>query len=77
MAWTLARSALTGAGDATLGEWRERSKKAVHLRRRLSVEEQGAMTVRDIRGTEEERARFAILLREAPHLAPYVGFPLR
>jgi hypothetical protein len=68
----MAELALEGVGDARLGEWREVGAKAVHLRRRLSAEEQGDMQVRDIRGTDEEAARLGTLLREAPHLRPYL-----
>lgn len=49
---------LTGVGDATLGEWREWTGRAFHLRRRLSVREQRAVgPVVDIRGTPEARQR--------------------
>jgi hypothetical protein len=49
---------LTGVGDATLGEWREWTGYAFHLRRRLSAREQrGVGPVVDIRGTAEAQAR--------------------
>ena len=49
---------LAGVGDATLGEWREWTGYAFHLRRRLTVREQrGVGPVVDIRGTDEARAR--------------------
>lgn len=73
VAWAMTEQALSGVGDATLGEWREPGNKAVHLRRRLSIEEQGDLTVRDIRGSEEEHDRRAILLREAPQLKPMLA----
>jgi hypothetical protein len=49
---------LAGVGGAGLGEWREWTGYAFHLRRRLSVREQRAVgPVVDIRGTDEARAR--------------------
>lgn len=69
----IARQALAGVGDARRGEWEEIGTRGiVHVRRRLSVEEQetfGLPEARDIRGTEEERQRFTALLTEAPYLA--------
>lgn len=70
-AWSMAERALTGVGDTALGEWRERGEKAVHIRRRLSDDERqllGGLTVRDVRGTDEERQRISAVLRDAPHL---------
>lgn len=68
----LARSALSGVGDASLGEWFEKGHNGiVHLRRRLSVDEQeafGVTEVRDIRGTEEERIRLAVVMDARPQL---------
>lgn len=55
----LCRVELEGVGDAQLGEWVERSRVAVHIRRRLSAEEQllvGAVV--DLRATAEGRARY-------------------
>lgn len=73
---TLARMALGKVGDRQLGEWVEQgSRGIVHIRRRLSVAEQQAfdlMEVRDVRGTSEERDRLMTLLTEAPHLAHIV-----
>lgn len=43
----------------------------MHIRRRLSVEEcemAGGLTVRDVRGTDEEMVRLRALLREVPQL---------
>lgn len=58
---------LAGVGDAALGEWREWSGAAFHLRRRLSVREQREVgPVVDIRRTEEARRRAALL---GPRLA--------
>jgi hypothetical protein len=61
---------LAGVGDASLGEWREWTGHAFHIRRRLSVAEE-ALTgpVMDIRKTPEARGRTAALgamLRFAP-----------
>jgi hypothetical protein len=70
-AWAMAERALSGVGDPPLGEWRERGRGVMHLRRRLSDAERasvGGLDVRDIRGSDEERARIRALLRDAPHL---------
>jgi hypothetical protein len=68
----MAERALRGVGDANLGEWRERGHHGtMHIRRRVTDAERkaaGDLQVRDIRGTDEERRRFARLLRDAPHL---------
>lgn len=49
---------LAGVGDARLGEWREWSGRAFHLRRRLSEREQRLVgSVVDVRGTPEARRR--------------------
>lgn len=78
-AWALAERALEGAGDAALGEWRERGRGGtMHLRRRLTDEERalaGGLGVRDIRGQDEERQRLGALLRAAPHLRGMVPIP--
>jgi hypothetical protein len=58
--WETAERALSGVGDAALGEWRERGKTAVHLRRRLSVREWGDRPWgMDYRGTTEVEAMLA------------------
>jgi hypothetical protein len=61
---------LAGVGDASLGEWREVTAKAVHIRRRLTGrEQQHAGPVVDIRRSGEARMRAARLgsrLRLAP-----------
>lgn len=53
--------ALSGAGDATCGEWEEWSSgQAFHLRRRLTVMEQTLVgDACDIRGTPEAHTRLA------------------
>lgn len=51
--------ALSGIGDASLGEWFEIGDVAVHLRRRLTVVEAAGLEVVDVRGTDEERRRLA------------------
>jgi hypothetical protein len=54
----LATRALRDVGDARLGEWREVGDKAVHLRRRLSLEEAAPIgEACDLRGSAEARLR--------------------
>lgn len=66
LAQQIARRALRGVGDAALGEWTEQGR-AFHLRRRLSVAEAALVgTVRDIRDTDEERARLEALRTAVP-----------
>lgn len=49
---------LSGVGDARLGEWREWSGRAFHVRRRLSDREQRDVgPVVDVRRTPEARRR--------------------
>lgn len=49
---------LSGVGDARLGEWREWSGRAFHLRRRLSEREQRSVgPAIDVRRTPEARRR--------------------
>ena len=61
---------LSGVGDASLGEWREWSGKAFHIRRRLTGREQRTVgPVEDIRRSDEARmraGRVGHLLRLAP-----------
>lgn len=70
---------LLGVGDASLGEWREFTGAAFHLRRQLSAEEaQQVGPVLDIRRTWEARkraSRLGKLLVLAPEevLADEVG----
>lgn len=78
-AWTLVERVLQGVGDPSLGEWREHGSPGsgvVHIRRRLTDAERaasrGALTVRDIRGSTEEKQRLARLLADAPHLRGYL-----
>jgi hypothetical protein len=72
---------LEGAGDTSLGEWREPGEKAFHVRRRLTGREQRAVgPVLDIRGSDEARmraSRLGPLLRLAPPeiLAEEIGGP--
>lgn len=72
--WALARAlahrALRGVGDASLGEWEEQGKHALHVRRRLSLQEQAEakLDMRDIRGTEEAKRRAAKVVRVHPEL---------
>ena len=78
LARAMAVQALKGVGGAELGEWHDnRSTVGVyHIRRRLSDEEaqKFSLVVRDIRGTDEERKRFANLLRDVP---PALGRAIR
>lgn len=68
----IARTFLSGVGDASLGEWEEAGPRDVfHLRRRLAVAEQeqfGIGGVCDVRGTPEYGQRLTALLRDAPYL---------
>lgn len=73
---------LAGVGDASLGEWREWTGNAFHIRRRLSEAEQRRTGLRavDIRRTPEAVERAAALgdmLIFAPPevLADEVGTP--
>ena len=55
-----ALEALKGVGDLTLGEWREKRPTAIHIRRRLSADEEVRVgPVVDIRGTLEAKRRLA------------------
>lgn len=75
LAREMALGALKGAGDAALGEWHEQGS-AYHIRRRLTADElrlAGNLTVRDIRGTPEERKRFALLFADVPYLRRALG----
>ena len=76
LAREMAERALTGVGDLKAGEWRHDRPQAYHLRRRLSAEElqlAGGLSVRDIRGSPEERKRFALLFADAPRLRAIFG----
>ena len=61
---------LSGVGDASLGEWREWTGRAFHIRRRLTpAEERRTGPVQDIRATQEARDRARAvgpMLRYAP-----------
>ena len=61
---------LAGVGDPALGEWREWTGRAFHIRRRMSEREQRLVgPAVDIRGSDEARRRAAPLgtmLRLAP-----------
>jgi hypothetical protein len=65
-----AAAELDGLGDARLGEWREWTGKAFHLRRRLTAAEQQPIgPAVDVRGTPEAMRRATALgplLRLAP-----------
>lgn len=66
----LARRALAGVGDASLGEWVEMGRGSiVHVRRRLTPAEAARVNpLRDVRGTPEETLRLHQLAKDAPHL---------
>jgi hypothetical protein len=65
--WHAAERALHGVGDATLGEWREPGRTAVHLRRRLTAAEWGDRPWgMDYRGTFEGRKRLDRVVRYVP-----------
>lgn len=65
-----ARRQLASVGDPSLGEWREWTGRAFHLRRRLSTREAARVgPVLDVRRTQEARRRAARLgdwIRYAP-----------
>jgi len=66
----IAVAALTGVGDARLGEWREGTRMAFHLRRRLTRREMAMGhidDVIDIRQTDEAARR---IQRIRPFLPP-------
>lgn len=68
----IARMTLKGVGDSSLGEWVQRRiltvGNIVHIRRRLSLEEQKVTgPAVDIRGTPEAERR----LRRAKRWQPY------
>ena len=52
---------LDGVGDASLGEWEEWTGRALHIRRRLSVDEQGPLAAIDIRKSPEYGVRRAAI----------------
>ena len=72
----IARAALSGVGDASLGEWTQRGglgptgAHVWHVRRRLSAEEQErtGLHVIDMRNTEQGRARVRSILLAQPQL---------
>lgn len=58
---------LDGVGDPELGQWIERTDRALHLRRRLSHDEAAQVgPVVDVRGTWEARKRIS----RVAHLLP-------
>lgn len=62
-----AERALRGVGDPE-HEWRATGALAVHLRRRLTLDEQAAtgLVIRDVRGTPEAVARLNTVRRWLP-----------
>jgi hypothetical protein len=58
---------LDGVGDATLGEWRQFSGFAFHLRRRLTPEEESRVgPVVDVRRTREGVKRLDAMQKYLP-----------
>lgn len=58
----MARRILNGVGDVSLGEWVERGRPILHIRRRLSDAEAPVVgPVVDIRGTDEAEARMRVM----------------
>jgi len=63
----MAERALNGVGDASLGEWREWTGRAFHLRRRLSEKEERMIgPAVDVRHLPEGRERFEAVRRRQP-----------
>lgn len=66
---------LRGVGDIEAGQWIERNQRFIHVRRRLTAEEQQAHTVRDIRRTREAIERFhALPLQVQQRVPEYIKF---
>lgn len=64
-----AEQALEGVGDPALGEWREWTGRAFHLRRRLTADEQSTVgPAIDIRRTPEAARRAAKLGQLLTHV---------
>jgi hypothetical protein len=62
-----ALAALTGVGNAQLGQWEEYTDTAYHVRRRLSRDEQKQVgDAMDIRGTPEAVERYSSIERYLP-----------
>ena len=58
----MARRILDGVGDIALGEWVERGRPILHIRRRLSETEAAIVGPGgDIRGTDEADARMRVM----------------
>lgn len=63
---------LAGVGDPTLGEWHELTKKAYHIRRRLTPEEEAKVgPAIDIRGTEEAFGRARAVAVSQPGMGAF------
>lgn len=73
--WREAERQLAGVGDASLGEWREKGRAAVHLRRRLSDREQRSIgPAVDVRGTPEALQRAMRLPDQLRAILPASAF---
>lgn len=68
-----ALKALGGLGDPGLGEWREWTGQAFHIRRRMTASEQARVgPVRDVRRTPEAKRRALALGRRLAFAPPDV-----
>lgn len=65
----IALRALEGVGDEVAGQWEEYTGKAFHVRRRLTIEEQGPIgPAVDVRGTPEAFNRLNAIRIVMPYL---------
>ena len=67
----VAIKALRQVGDATRGQWEEWSGFAYQIKRRMTPQEEVLARIdalRDIRGTEEENARYDAVQKLYPHI---------
>lgn len=66
----IAEKCLVGVGDAALGEWKDWTGTAYHIRRRLSAREQKIVgDVKDIRNTQEAIERLRKISQSIPQRA--------
>ena len=67
-----AMRALEGVGDPALGEWVE-THSAVHIKRRLSMQEQitSGLQMIDMRGTEQGKERIMKIAQVVPQIRPF------
>lgn len=70
-----AQRALSGVGDAALGEWHEHSTsgRTVHVKRRV-LDSELVNELRDLRGTDEGARRIAAVRAATPaRIHPMIG----